>query len=80
MKRSRDILQAQAAPAYGWKILTGSILLTGLAITLSVIAIRFDVPFSGLGAILVTFGGLTWLSIVALRRGFAQFELRRAIR
>ena len=78
MQRTRDVLQAQAAPAYGRKILAGSVLLTGLAIALSVIAIRYDVPFSGLGAILVTFGGLTWLSIVALRRRFAQFALRRA--
>ncbi len=80
MKRSHDVLQAQAGPAYGKKILAGSVLLAGAAILLTIAAIRFDVPFSGFGAFLVTFGGLTWLSIVALRRRFAQFHLRRGTR
>lgn len=80
MKRSRDVLQAQAAPAYGWRILAGLVLLGGAAIALTLAANRFDVPFAGFGAILVTFGGLIWLSIVALRRRFAQFHLRRGTR
>ncbi len=80
MKRSRDVLLAQASPAYGKQILAGSVLLAGAAIMLTIAAIRFEVPFAGLGAIVVTFGGLTLLSIAALRRRFAQFHLRRGTR
>lgn len=80
MKRSRDVLQTQAGPAYGKQILAGGVLLAGAAGVLTLAAARFEVPFAGLGAIVVTFGGLTWLSIVALRRRFAQFHLRRGTR
>ena len=53
----------------------GSLLLV-VAAALTLLAVRYNIRFSGLGALLVTFFGLAWLSIWLLRGRWVQFDQR----
>jgi len=79
--RHDEPLDAHATTAaYRWKIVIGATLLAATAVVLSVLAIVFKMPHAGFGAMVVTFGGLGWLSTVWLRRRFALFHQRRGAR
>jgi hypothetical protein len=56
------------------QIWAGGILLAALAAVLTLLAVRYGVPFSGFAALLVTFLGLGWVSIRVLRGRYARFD------
>ena len=53
--------------------IVGSLLLA-VAAALTLLAVRYNIRFSGLGALLVTFYGLAWLSIRLLRGRWVRFD------
>lgn len=62
---------ADIARIYAGRTRLGGLLLAALVAALTLVSVRFAMPFSGFAALVVTFGGVIWLTIRDLRRRFA---------
>jgi len=52
----------------------GGILIAGAVVALTLLAVRYGIRYSGLGALALTFLGSVWLSIRVLRGRWARFD------